>query len=228
MRSIRERLSSESASVMRTPMGFVKQIFVGLFGLVAVLFLGITGYVLLLGTSDGAATPKSRRASRSSPPRSCFRRSFTLSDLQDGDWAFACFAGQQVSDLPSLVRPFAEANGFAASPSTAWAGDPEAAERWALVMYAQDGTETILPMNERLVRYRKTETDAAGWCFKDEGHELIITNSRMETVPDTRPAQDLSALDPKLGARGSWRPHPNRNAAMPLGYGASPLAGTAL
>jgi hypothetical protein len=213
---------------MRTPMGFVKQIFVGLFGLVAVLFLGITGYVLLMGTSDGAATPEEQASFQIISTKELFRRSFTLSDLQEGDWAFACFAGQDVRDLPSLVRPFAEANGFDAAPTAGWEGDPEAAERWALALYATDGTETILPMNERLVRYRKTETDAAGWCFKDEGHELIITNSRMETVPDTRPAQDLSALDPKLGARGSWRPHPNRNAAMPLGYGASPLAGTAL
>jgi hypothetical protein len=112
-----------------------------------------------------------------------------------GEWAFACFAGQQVTELSELVRPFAQANGFAAAPTSAWAGDPNAAERWALVLYDDQGAETVLSMNERLVRYRKAEEDAAGWCFTAADHQLIIKNSRMETVPETRPSLPISRHD---------------------------------
>ncbi|MEM8877633.1 MAG: hypothetical protein AAGD23_07145 [Pseudomonadota bacterium] len=192
MRWIRARRLSDD-----WPMKYLKRIFVGLFGLVAILFLGITGYVLLLGTSEGAPTPEEQASFEIISTKELFRRSFTLADLMGGDWAFACFAGQQVSSLAELVRPFANDNDLPAAPTSAWAGDPNAAERWALVLYDDQGAETVLPMNERLVRYRKAEADAAGWCFKASGHTLIIKNSRMETVPETRPSQPTSFIQPK-------------------------------
>ena len=211
MRSIRARRSSDGP-----PMTLLKRIFVGLFGLVAVLFLGITGYVLLLGASDGAPTAQEQASFEIISSKELYRRSFTLSDITGGNWAFACFAGQRVTDLAELVRPFAQANGLAAAPTSAWAGDPDAAERWALVLYDDQGAETVLPMNERLVRYRKTEADAAGWCFMAAGHTLIIKNSRMETVPDTRPSQPTShALPGGLGISA-------------LAYGGSRRAGRAV
>lgn len=202
-------------------MKFLKRIFVGVFGLAAVLFLGVTGYVLLLGTSDGAPTPEEQASFEIISSKELYRRAFTVSELAGTDpaggaWSFACFAGQQVTELSDIVRPFADANGFAAAPTSAWAGDPKAAERWALVLYDSQGAEMILPMNERLVRYRKAEIDAEGWCFTAADHQLIIKNSRMETVPETRPSLPVSQSS-QSGIQ-----------QLTLGLGEPPLVRTAL
>lgn len=114
--------------------------------------------------------------------RGLLERSFSLVDLRSGDWRFACVAGEYTLDIDDVAQPFAATHGLRAQESDFGFNDVTKITPWALVLYDEAGIPVVWRMNERLLRYRVSEDEAHGWCFKAD-QNMQVARGRLLNIP---------------------------------------------